>query len=888
MDCGPACLASVLEGFGINVAYGPLRDACQTDVDGTSIDAVEELAARLGLGAEQIMVPVDHLLLTEADALPAIVVVKAPSGFTHFVVVWSIVGPLVQVMDPAVGRRWVTRERFLTEVFVHSQPVPASAWLEWTQSQAFRGALERRSQQIGATGFVRRYLATNRHWTAVARLDAAVRFVDHLVSSGSLEKGSAARALESLCVRADARQLDEWSSVGIPGDASPSSGAADSTEVTLRGAVLVRLRGQSTDASCLSRDMLGPELHAALTQRPPTALAELARVLSVDGWLRPAMVVGGLALAALGIFIEALVLRGLVDVGHDLALPQQRWAAGVAVVALLSLLTALDLPVGFGALGVGRRLEIRFRAALLRRIPLLGERYFATRPLSDMAERAHAVHQLRVVGDAGWTLCRSTFELVVVGIGLVLLWVPGWPLVMTLVALAVLIPLVANSPLRERDLKARTHLGALSRFYLDALLGMAPVRAHGAERALRREHESLLVEWVRASRGRMGLIVATEAVQLASTLAVGSWLVIQYLARSPASGGVLLLAYWALRIPVLGDEIALVARRYPVLRSIVLRLAEPLAAVREREVTAHERLPHDRAGALTPLAISIELTGVHVVIGGHTILREVDLAVRAGEHVAIVGASGAGKSTLLALLLGLQRASTGRVLLDNKPLEGDHLDSIRRRTASLDPSVQLWNRTLLVNVLYGADTGGLERLAAAIDDAELRSLLQRLPLGMATPLGENGALVSGGEGQRVRLARALARGPAGLVILDEPFRGLDRSLRDAALLRLRHRFASATIILATHDVGATLNFDRVLVLVEGKIVEDAPPSELADHPASRYAGLLRAEREISHRLSGAGEWRRLRLEDGRIVPSAAAAPSGSMAQSAPRQWTHRA
>src|SRR5262245_6182880 len=80
MDCGPASLKALFEGVGIPVSYGRLREACQTDVDGTSIDTLEEIAVQLGLDAEQVMVPVDHLLCAEAQSLPAIVVVQLPNG----------------------------------------------------------------------------------------------------------------------------------------------------------------------------------------------------------------------------------------------------------------------------------------------------------------------------------------------------------------------------------------------------------------------------------------------------------------------------------------------------------------------------------------------------------------------------------------------------------------------------------------------------------------------------------------------------------------------------------------------------------------------------------------------------------------------------------------
>src|SRR5947209_5132890 len=119
MDCGPAALKCLLEGFGVPVSYGRLREACQTSVDGTSIDTLEALARTVGLDAEQVMMPADHLLRPEAEALPAIVVLRLPSGLMHFVVVWRAHGGWVQVMDPARGRRWARAETFLRDVYVH-------------------------------------------------------------------------------------------------------------------------------------------------------------------------------------------------------------------------------------------------------------------------------------------------------------------------------------------------------------------------------------------------------------------------------------------------------------------------------------------------------------------------------------------------------------------------------------------------------------------------------------------------------------------------------------------------------------------------------------------------------------------------------------------------
>jgi len=123
MDCGPAGLKCLLEGFGIPVSYGRLREACQTDVDGTSIDTLEVVAGQLGVRAQQEMIPVDHVFLEGAGTLPALVVVRHSDGSTHFVVAWRRLGEWLQVMDPAVGRRWVRCRHFLDEIFRHQMSV---------------------------------------------------------------------------------------------------------------------------------------------------------------------------------------------------------------------------------------------------------------------------------------------------------------------------------------------------------------------------------------------------------------------------------------------------------------------------------------------------------------------------------------------------------------------------------------------------------------------------------------------------------------------------------------------------------------------------------------------------------------------------------------------
>ena len=155
--------------------------------------------------------------------------------------------------------------------------------------------------------------------------------------------------------------------------------------------------------------------------------------------------------------------------------------------------------------------------------------------------------------------------------------------------------------------------------------------------------------------------------------------------------------------------------------------------------------------------------------------------------MAIVGPSGAGKSTLVGLLLGWHQPAAGQLLVDGEPLNAQCLANLRQNTAWVDPNVQLWNRSLLDNLRYGLTQPEDASVETALAAADLYTLLAQLPNGLQTTLGEGGALVSGGEGQRVRLGRALLRPAPRLVILDEPFRGLDRTQRHELLAQARPR-----------------------------------------------------------------------------------------------------
>ena len=330
----------------------------------------------------------------------------------------------------------------------------------------------------------------------------------------------------------------------------------------------------------------------------------------------------------------------------------------------------------------------------------------------------------------------------------------------------------------------------------------------------------------------------------------------------------MLLAYWALNLPFIGQDIADLAWQYPALRNRTLRLLEALSTAQDNEISrgnptrpalVNEKVKSER----TISAAGLAFENVSVRVAGHMVLEEIDLALPPGSHVAVVGRSGAGKSSLLGLLLGWYRPACGRVLVDGAPLNGDLLDELRLHTAWVDPAVQLWNRTLFENLVFGAGPGTLPD-PELLESAELHGLLKKLPSGLQTELGENGGLISGGEGQRLRLGRAMHRNGVRLAILDEPFRGLDRRQRSEHMNRARNHWRDATLLCVTHDVGETLSFPRVLVVDGGRLVEDGPPEELARRTGSTYRELLLAEEEVREGLWSNNHWQHLHLRDGQL------------------------
>jgi ABC-type bacteriocin/lantibiotic exporter with double-glycine peptidase domain len=853
MDCGPACLKALLEGFGVAASYGRLREACFTGVDGTAIDQIEDTAILLGLNAEQIMLPLDHLLLDATQSLPALIVVRLPMGFTHFVVLWRKCGNWVQVMDPGTGRHWRSTEDLLSDIYIHAQNVTSAEWTDWAGSPNFLNPLEHRMRALGFDKKNRRDLITaataDPTPMTLSTLDAAVRFASALVAKGAIRRGaSAVRFLQSTMKHPS----------GIPGEMwSARIDRADHNVVKVRGAVLLRVTGiRKTADADMDHSEVPHEFADVLTERAPSPIAALYRTLQC-GATFCAVLSGALALAAFGVITEALLLRSLFELPHSLVVTTQRWSAIGGLSIFFAAVTALESGLSKAILQTGRRFEGMMRLRFLKKMPRLADAYFRSRLMSDMADRAHSAHRLRDLPQFVAALSRAVFGLLFTVVGIVWLYPSARIPAFAAAVIAVIVPAAALSWMTEKDLRARTHSGALSRFLLDALLGLTAVHAHGAARSITREHDNLLAEWATATRKLSTSVVAVQSLQSVLCGSAIVWLLIASLRPGAERGGILLLVYWALSIPALGQEITALGSQYPRLKNTMMRFIEPLGAREEGSEDATIRAAGSQFG------VTIEMDHVSVSASRQTILEDINVRIGPREHVAVIGPSGAGKSTLAGLLLGWCKPERGELVVDGVKLHATALASLRRQTVWISPEVQLWNRPLFDNLRYGS-TDSSASLGDVLEQAELSSVVEKLPLGLQTPLGESGRLLSGGEGQRARFGRALCRDSARLVILDEAFRGLERGRRRMLLESARRRWKDATLLNVTHDIGEAWSFPRVLVIDGGRIVEDGSPDELYQRKHSRFRALLEAEEAAQECVWSDPVWKTFAMRDGRL------------------------
>jgi ABC-type multidrug transport system fused ATPase/permease subunit len=251
-----------------------------------------------------------------------------------------------------------------------------------------------------------------------------------------------------------------------------------------------------------------------------------------------------------------------------------------------------------------------------------------------------------------------------------------------------------------------------------------------------------------------------------------------------------------------------------------------------------QRLPEpEHPCALPGGPLSIAFERVHFAYPGEEeVLTGVDLALDAGEIVAVCGATGSGKSTLLNLLPRFYDPTAGRVLLGGVDLRDVALADLRADVAVITQRPILFSITLRENLVAGRPEAPWDEVEAMCEAAGVADFVPDLPNGYDTLIGERGVNLSGGQRQRVALARALIAG-ARVIVLDDPLSAVDTHTEHDLVGRLRPALAGRTVIVAAQRLSTLALADRAAVLDDGRVVEDGSPADLLERRAV-FAGLF--------------------------------------------------
>jgi subfamily B ATP-binding cassette protein MsbA len=247
----------------------------------------------------------------------------------------------------------------------------------------------------------------------------------------------------------------------------------------------------------------------------------------------------------------------------------------------------------------------------------------------------------------------------------------------------------------------------------------------------------------------------------------------------------------------------------------------------------------DEGREIEGLKEGIRFEGVTFAHGEAPVLHEISLPIRKGEVVALVGESGSGKTTLTNLLVRFGDADGGRVTWDGVDLKNIRPRSLRRQVALVTQDTIVFDETVVENIAYGDPEPDRERVEAAARAAHAHEFIAELEQGYETRLGERGGRLSGGQRQRIAIARALYK-DAPLLILDEATSALDSASEALVQEALERLLVNRTVVIVAHRLATVQRADRIVVLSEGRIVQQGTHDELLAE-AGHYRELHRLQ-----------------------------------------------
>jgi ATP-binding cassette, subfamily B, bacterial len=472
------------------------------------------------------------------------------------------------------------------------------------------------------------------------------------------------------------------------------------------------------------------------------------------------------------------------------------------------------------------------RRDLFRHLTGHSPSYFAERLPGTLTSRVTATSNAVFTGENMfvWNVlppCAATVAAIALVVTVSLPMAAGLSLVAG-VMVAIMFRLAAAGRPLHHDFAGKA--AAVDGEMTDVVTNMPLVRAFGG---FLREHRRFDATVEREMEARKRSLFYLEklrifhaVVTIILVLSLLSWAIMLWQAGAATTGDVVLIC--TLGIAVLHATRDLAVALVDITQHVA-RLSEALTTL----LVPHDLRDHPEAAPLVRRGASVKFENVYFRYGeGQQIFEDLNLSFTPGERVGLVGRSGGGKSTLFALLQRFYDVQDGRILMDGQDIARVTQDSLREAIGVVPQDISLFHRSVMENIRYGKPDASDDEVRDAAFAARC-DFIEALPAGMRTLVGERGVKLSGGQRQRIAIARAFLKN-APLLLLDEATSALDSESEEAireALGRLMH---GRTVIAIAHRLSTVRNFDRVIVLQLGKVIQDGPPDLLV-----RREGLYR-------------------------------------------------
>lgn len=482
---------------------------------------------------------------------------------------------------------------------------------------------------------------------------------------------------------------------------------------------------------------------------------------------------------------------------------------------------------------LGQKLDIPLMLGYYEHVINLPMNFFGTREVGEVISRFNDASNIRqAISGVALTMMIDVF-MVLIGGGILYSQSPSlFGLTIIPLVLYGIIVYSFKSSIEKVNRETMEKNSKLTSYLIESLNGIETIKAFNSEREVNLETEKRFIKLIKAifKNERINNIQVTfkrlvESIFAIIVLWIGST---QVLNGSISFGELLtfnaLLAYFL-------DPIENIINLQPTVQTALVA-AERLSEILDLELEKSEQ--EDKKIKPQSLKGNIEFKNVDFRYGTRNlILKNINMTIKKGERIALVGESGSGKTTLAKLLLNFYQCENGEILVNSYNLLDINVEALRDKIAYISQETFLFNGTILENLMLGNPYLTYEEVIEACEKAQIHDFINSLPLRYNTLVEENGSNFSGGQKQRLSIARAILRKPE-ILIMDEATSNLD-SITEKAIERTIHDFSEGmTTIIIAHRLSTIMKCDNIYILEKGEIKEKGNHKDLLDNKGRYY------------------------------------------------------